>query len=122
MNERKKMFRSVAVIALIPAWAFLAGTAQAETVYFLVGRINSSPIDSYVLALSNPADIAHARDLIGYGPGIGDEIVVATIERSNHDGLNRNYVREGLPVWSWRVNEFLGFGDITAEILDGSPT
>jgi hypothetical protein len=116
------MFRSVAVIALILAWAFLAGMAQAEIVYFLVGEINPLNNDSYVLALSNPADIAHARDLIGYGPGIGDGIVVATIVRSNPNGLNRNYVREGLPGWSWRVNAFLGFEDLTAEILDGWPT
>ena len=121
-KKEGRMFKSLFVTGLILVWTFSAGIAQAETVYFLVGEKNPFHNDSYVLALSNAADIAHARDIIGNKPGITAFIVVAKIVRSNPDGLNRNYVREGLPVWSWRVDEFLGFADITPEILDGWPT
>jgi hypothetical protein len=120
-EKREKMLRSAAVIALILGWTFSGGIAQADTIYFLVGGIYPTN-DSYVLALSNSADIVHARKLVRHGPGIGGALVVARIIRSNPEGLNRNYVAEGLPVWSWRVDEFLGFSDMTPEIMDGSPT
>lgn len=116
------MFRSLSVIGVMLVGIFSAGMAQAETVYFLVGGIYPNINDSYVLPLSNPADIVHARQLVRHGPGIGNSIVVARIVRSNPDGLNRNYVVEGLPAWSWDVNEFLGFAGVTPEIFDGDPT
>jgi hypothetical protein len=71
--------------------------------------------------LSDPADIAHARDLIHRGPAAaGEPIVVANIA-SGRDGINRDYLAPGAPLWSWHVAEFLAFADITAEILDGWP-
>ena len=115
------MFRSLSVIGVTLVCSISAGMAQAETVYFLVGEKYPSYNDCYVLALSNLADIRHARRII-LNPQTTAQIVVAVIERSNPDGLNRNYVAEGLPVWSWRVNEFLGFWEATPEIMDGSPT
>jgi len=93
---------------------------QAETIYFLVGEIYPYHNDCYVLPLEDPFDIAHARDLINYGPDIGLSIVVAYIDWGV--SINRNYVSPGLPGWSWYVPQFIGFADITAEILDGWPT
>ena len=46
--------------------------AQSETIRFLVSEFDT-PVhgDSYVLPLSDPDDIAHARQVITKGPGIG---------------------------------------------------
>ena len=71
------------VLAGIGIGLFLVSSVnlQAETVYFLVAEQPGyeSHLDSYVLPLSDPADIAHARDLIAFGPGIGGTIAVAKI-------------------------------------------
>ena len=117
------MNRSLFTISLVMVWALSAGTVQAETIYFLVGE-KESPVhnDSYVVGLSEYEDIRHARQIIINPEITPGQIVVARIERSNPEGLNRNYVAEGLPVWSWRVDEFEGFAEMTAEIYDGWPT
>jgi hypothetical protein len=101
------------------------GTAgvYASPVYFLVAETPGAEVhlDSYVLPLNAPEDIAHARDLIVKGPGIGNTIVVAKIA-AGADGINRDYRAPDAPMWSWHVSEFGGFHDITAEILDGWPS
>jgi hypothetical protein len=95
---------------------------SAAPVYFVVSRTN--PIgghgDSYLLPVEEAADIAHARDLILNGPSIGSSIVVAHIAAGS-DGINRDVLAPGEPLWSWHVDQFSGFADVTAEILDGSP-
>ncbi len=48
-------------------------------------------------------------------------LVVANIGPGK-DGINRNYLDQRLPQWSWHVVEFRVFGDATIEILDGCPT
>lgn len=95
---------------------------RAETFYFLVAELPGIDAhnDSYVLPLSEPNDIAHARDLINFGPSVGNEIVVADVA-CGPDGINRNYLAEGQPMWCWHVTEFVAFADFTAEILDGWP-
>ena len=95
----------------------------ASPVYFLVAETPGAEVhhDSYVLPLDTLEDIAHARDLIAKGPGIGNAIVVAEIA-AGADGINRDYHAPGAPLWSWHVSEFEGFHDITAEILDGWPS
>lgn len=87
---------------------FQTSDCQAETIYFLVGE-SCAPAhhnDSYVLPLSEASDIAHARDLIANGPGIGGAIVVASM-RADSNGLNRNYgnpvhgtLNPAAPEWS----------------------
>jgi hypothetical protein len=102
------------LILILACWC--ADVAHAETVYFLVGEIQLAWNESYVLALSDPNDIAHARELID---GSGDRrLVVAQIECSS-DCINRNYLNACKRAWSWRVTDFVGFADITIEILDG---
>jgi hypothetical protein len=100
----------------------LSAVAQAAPVYFVVSEINpaSGHGDSYILPLEQAADIAHARDLILYGPSIGAAIAVAHITAGS-DGINRNVLAPGEPLWSWHVDQFEGFADITVEILDGWP-
>jgi hypothetical protein len=114
------MFARFYVIILL---SFLLGYnphLHAETIYFFVGETEPFHNDGYVLPLYDPGDIAHARDLINYGPGIGDAIVVAYIDEGS--SINRNYAGPGIPAWSWHIAYFLGFAGSTAEILDGWPT
>src|SRR5262245_6634005 len=96
-------------LAWMLAYGFLARESEtrAAPVQFLVSEIGE-PVhhDSYVLPLSDPAAIAHARDLIRIGPSAGETIVVAAIAAGS-DGINRNYLALGAPQWSWHVSEFL---------------
>jgi len=97
--------------------------AQAETRYYKVAEWpgQESHGDSYVLPLSDPADISHAEDLITLGPAkAGSAIVVARIA-AGADGINRDYSQPGHPQWSWHVTDFQGFADFTIEIIDGWP-
>jgi hypothetical protein len=101
-----------------------AEISSTNAVYFLVGGPGSggSPPDSYVLPLSQPGDIEHARDLIiRGGSAAGRTIAVAHVARAK-DSVNRNYVAVMCPAWSWQVVEFFGFADLTPEVLDGGPT
>lgn len=77
--------------------------------------------DSYVLTLTDPEDIAHARLLIEQGPSAGPAIVVARIA-PGADGVNRDVLTPGEPLWSWHIEEFQGFVETTIEIFDGWPT
>jgi hypothetical protein len=125
--------KSVLLVYVIMASLTLR-TIGAETVYFLVGTLFTPPDrppDSYVLPLSQPQDIDYARFLISQwslGPSTwtnavnGVHRLVTANCVSGKDGINRNYSDTRFPEWSWHVTEFLGFADVTAEILDGSPS
>ena len=124
---RHKSLTSAAVLFAVLSCLSLSVTAQsadAETLYFKVaewpGEVHWD--DSYVLPLSDPADIAHAEDLINLGPrGAGGTIAVAYIAPGS-DGINRDFNQKGDPEWSWHVTEFIGFADVTIEIYDGWPS
>ncbi len=91
------------------------------TVYYLVSEINLNHMDSYILPLRDPDDIADADDIVN---GISrNRIVVAKIDYGNGDGiyLNKDLAGSGNIIWSWHVTEFEGFADVTIEILDGNP-
>src|SRR2546425_12322675 len=115
-----------ALLALISTLGLSQANA-AELVYFLVAEPPGRGVrnDSYVLPLSNQEDIDHARYLVSLGAsvflGSHAALVLANVGPGK-DGTNRNYLDPRLPEWSWHVVEFLGFGDRTIEILDGSPT
>ena len=112
----RRLFLALSALAL--------GTAPArgDLILFLVAERPGEAVhgDSYVLPLTDPPDIAHARRLIAEGPGIGGAIAVAEIA-AGADGINRNDLASGMPEWSWHVTGFAGFADFTAEILDGWP-
>ncbi|MCI0333184.1 MAG: hypothetical protein L0228_08175 [Planctomycetes bacterium] len=107
-----------AVIALTAS----AQDARAGAIRFLVAEFpgQAQHHDSYVLPLSDPAAIAHARELIKSGLSAGAPIVVAEIA-AGANGINRNYLAPGSPPWSWHVTRFESFADFTIEILDGWP-
>lgn len=100
----------------------LVDSQATATAWFVVAEIVPFHNDSYVLALDDPAHIAHARQLIAEGPGPGlGHIVVAQIT-PGADGINRNVVAPGQPLWSWHVSRFEQFAEATIEICDGWPT
>ena len=109
--------------AALLASSALAGQALAEPLYFLVSEINQpcSACDSYVLPLSDPSAIEHARDLVANGPGIGGTIALANAAVGG-DGFNRNVLAEGEPLWSWHVTSLVAFADFTIELCDGTPS
>jgi hypothetical protein len=115
-------FRGAAVCLSAITFCVCTNGARSEAVRFLVSEFDD-PFhgDSYVLPLSNPDDIVHARQLIADGPAIGAPLVVAKIAKGAN-GINRNYLAPGAPAWSWHISEFEGFTDFTIEILDGWPT
>ncbi len=127
------MKRALAILTVVLALVCLVSQLYGETVYFLVAETNIHHGDSYVLSLTEPNDIAHARDLIRNGPSAGQPIVVAQITCS-YDCVNRNYldpnrcftdpnrtICTNKRAWSWHVTQFDYFADATAEILDGWP-
>ncbi len=92
------------------------------TVYFQVSRPGMTQGDSYILPLTKPQDIEAAREIVKSPLSKLATIVLARIDRGSGDGnyLNKDLI--GKRTWSWRVVEFQGFAEMTAEILDGSPT
>jgi hypothetical protein len=102
---------------------FFSGQAVwAGSVQFVVAEREPVHRDSFIVSLENEADIAHARDLIARGPdAAGAPIVFAEI-RAGADGVNRNTLAPGQPLWNWHVSRFEGFGDFGIELIDGWPT
>ena len=101
-----------------------AGLAHGGPVYFVVAERPgvAEAGDSFVLPLSSDADVAHARDLVARGPdAAGAPIVFAEIA-AGADGINRNVIAAGEPLWNWHVSAFEGFGDVGIELVDGNPT
>jgi hypothetical protein len=98
-------------------------TLRADTVYFLVSEFPEAieKGDSYVLPLENPADIAHARDLVLHGRSAGKALVDADMV-AGADNINRNILALGKPAWSWHISHFNGFNDLSLELNDFSPT
>lgn len=114
-----------------------APAAEADqTVYFLVGEpIPRIPVpgqptpESFLLPLSDPAAIAHARCLIANAPSYpyypprecaAGTVIIRVVKTS--DWSNRDFYRPGFPAWSWRVVEFKGFADIVEWELFSRPS
>lgn len=120
MIRRALMERS---LSLAIAALGLTTHASAATVRFVVAERPGQVVhgDSYILPLSDPDHIAHARALLTAEPGTLASIVVANVA-AGADGVNRDWLPPGRPEWSWHITGFEGFYDVTAEILDGWPT
>lgn len=95
---------------------------EAEPVYFIVGEAEQVRGDSFIISLTDPDHIEHARTLIEDPSAITDRIVVARIVRQtgNEEYLNKDLDKN--VVWSWRVESFESFSFNTIEILDGWPS
>src|SRR5438445_5325292 len=100
----------------------LVSQAAAAPTYFLVTELPGHQVrqDSYILPLTADTDIAYARQLIAQNPAATSRIVFARIAAGG-DGINGDYVQPDTRLWSWHVTQFLGFGELGIEILDGWP-
>ena len=99
-------------------------SARGELVYFQVAELpgHQTHHDSFILPLSDSADIAHARDLISLGPDQAGETIVFADIAAGTDGINRDLLASDQHLWSWHVTQFDGFGDFGIELLDGWPS
>ncbi len=118
-----RVSRDLLLVAALFASSTLAERASAETVYFLMSEITQpcSTCDSYVLPISDPAAIDHARDLVANGLAAGSAIALANVEAGG-DGINRNVLAAGEPLWSWHVTSLVDFADLAIELCDGTPS
>lgn len=113
----------VGSIAFCCVLAPFTGVGEVVTNYFLVAELPGQERhnDSYVIPISDPDLLEHARRLVREGPDAGRTIVFADIA-VGANGINRNYRAPGAPAWSWHVTRVLNFADVGAEIYDGNPT
>jgi hypothetical protein len=102
----------------------VSAAARAGTVLFVVAAKPGieEHHDSFVLPLSDDAAIAHARDLIARGPDATGAPIVSAEIAAGADGVNRNVLAPGQPLWDWHVTRFEGFADLGIELTDGNPT
>jgi hypothetical protein len=105
------MRQQIAILIVVITLDCFLSQAQGGPIYFLVAEANN-PVnnDSYVLPLIEPNDIAHARDLITYGPSAGQPIIVATVACGS-DCINRDYLGADKPAWYWHIANFNYFSD-----------
>src|SRR6185436_18037980 len=120
MSIRQRWF----AVAVCASSIILCSTARAGFVYFQVAEIPPQAVqhDSFVLPLSDPLDIAHARDLISKGPEQAGATIVFADIAAGSDGINRDLLADNQHTWSWHVTKFTSFGDFGIELLDGWPT
>lgn len=123
------MWRLMWGIALL---TILGNSSVAAPIQFVVAEFpgHAEHGDSYVITIDSEdaSRLNHARALVdwitsGADPSQtpGAPIVVANIA-AGPDGINRNYLADGQPEWSWHVTGPVNFADNTIEILDGWPT
>ncbi len=111
------------VLFLSPGCKKASTNGDAGVVYFLVSEINPVHGDSFILPLSDPADIAAAEKIVNDIHAAGSKIVLARIAPGSGDGkyLNKDLLSAVERVWSWHVVEFFDFVDNTIEIYDSWP-
>lgn len=114
---------------LLACWV-ATSACQAGVITFVVGEIDPLHHDSYIIQIDDldTVRLNHARSLITWvqsgaipTQSPGATIVFANIA-AGADGVNRNALSLGEPLWNWRTTGPVNFVDITAEIFDGWPT
>ncbi|MEM9658217.1 MAG: hypothetical protein AAF961_07645 [Planctomycetota bacterium] len=118
--------------SLVLALAIPAG-ADAGMIQFGVAELpgrDQPHGDSFVIEIDEGEVelIEHARALVDWINAGGDPIdspgatILVTEIASGSDGVNRNYLADSEPPWSWHPVGTPWFSDTTIEILDGWPT
>jgi hypothetical protein len=111
-------------IVVMFALIWLVQDARAELVYFQAAELpgRQEHHDSFVVPISDPADISHARQLISKSPDeAGATILFADIV-AGADGINRDWLATDQHLWNWHVTKVTGSGDFGIESLDGWPS
>jgi hypothetical protein len=118
---------SGSVLLLSLTWA-----CHAARIGFLVAEYPNDQVhgDSFVVTIeeSDSERLAHARALVAWiesGADLEtapDGRIVFTEMADGADGVNRNVLAAGEPLWSWHPVGEVDFVDISAEVYDGWPT
>lgn len=87
--------------------------------YFIVGIPGVSHPEAFVVSLNECVQIELARSII---EGSVPQKIVSASVAPWRDNINRNYLLDGAPTWSWSVTSVLGFFDVSSVILNGSPS
>ena len=121
------MFRAKCTNEVVLMLTFLSVarlSCLAETNYFLVNPLPGTRLESFIIPLSKPEDIAHAREQIAKGSETQElnRPIVGVKVLGGRDGINRNYSDPTLPQWSWHVSEFLEFADGAADAVATYPS
>jgi len=113
----------VCLFLVLAAGCKKSTTADDGVVYFMISEMTRLRGDSFILPLSDPADIAAADKIVNDINSTTACIVSARIAKGGGDGryLNKDLLDGTQRVWSWHVTEFFGFVDVTAEIYDSWP-
>ena len=93
----------------------------SEYTFFKVGETLPDTEESYIIALTDSLQIEHARMIISNPEIVSDKIILAKIIPQNGTENYQNIDLNSNTVWSWRVDEFIGFVFTTIEIYDGWP-
>ena len=111
-----------AAAALVLAAILTAGCPppSEEPVYFVVSERNFFRGESFIVLLTDPENVAHARDIIRDPDTAESQILVCSVAGGSGDPPNQDVLNDG-QLWSWHVDAFIEFADFTAEILDGWP-
>ena len=104
------------IVALLVLAAFTSISA-ADVAYFIVAEKAHLQRDSCLLVLTNEAEIIELRDL-----SFEERPVLAVVVAKGGDGLNRDYLTNGSPAWSWTIVDLVGFYEITIPENESSPT
>jgi hypothetical protein len=117
------MRRTVFLFGLLAALSTFSVPSSAETVWFEIGEIEVERNQSFLVPLSDPEHIAHARALIRNGGRPSDDlggILIAQI-RAGGDGFNRDLRDPEQRLWRWHVASVEGFSGLAIELCDGWP-
>lgn len=84
--------------------------------YFLL--TDPDEVESFVLTLTDPAEIQQTRQLIASGE---PKILWAEIQASTQPGTNRDFHSVDKAPWSWSVTRFLSWSDFGSTSCGGRP-
>lgn len=117
------MTKAFSCLTLATLLSAACSQAFAETVWFEIGEIEVERNQSFLVPLSDPEHIAHARALIANGGVPAEElggILIAQI-RAGGDGFNRDIRDPEQRLWRWHIASVDGFGGSAIELCDGWP-
>ena len=107
-------------VALLVLAAFTSISA-ADVAYFIVAEKAHLQRDSCLLVLTNEAEIIEARRQLR-DLSFEERPFLAVVVAKGGDGLNRDYLTNGSPAWSWTIVDLVGFYEITIPENESSPT
>lgn len=121
MRARHVFVGPTAFVVRTAAVLLATGVQSAPPTFFLVAPpVSGSEIrESFVVPLTRDDQITQARDILSHKTD-ATIVIVDTVYGS--DGVNRNHLAEGFPLWNWHVQQVVGFAHSVAGTLDFRPS